>query len=127
MAFVYKELHNSKGENGYYTRFVISNEDGSVQTEATMGQVIQLRKNLIAANPFYLDEVYGEDNDNGTRNRNNQDGEDVNQSKGGYDDYMNVLNFNAGIYNESEDEEAASSEFRASDAGESSKSSRGYP
>ena len=120
VVFVYEELHNSAGENGYYARFVISNEDGSVQTEASMSDIIQLRKNFIEANPFYLDNVYGEDNDDGTRNRNNEGGEDITQNKGGYDDYTHVLNFNAGIYNESEDEEAAASEFRASDAGESS-------
>ena len=120
MVFVYEELHNSAGDNGYYARFVISNEDGSVQTEASMSDIIQLRKNFIEANPFYLDNVYGEDNDDGTRNRNNEGGEDITQNKGGYDDYTHVLNFNAGIYNESEDEEAAASEFRASDAGESS-------
>ena len=52
-----------------------------------MSEVIQLRKNFIEDNPFYLDEVYGQDNDNGTRNRNNEGGEDITQSFGGYESY----------------------------------------
>ena len=120
VVFVYKEMHNSKGENGYYARFVLSNADGSIQSEASMNEVIQLRKNFIEDNPFYLDEVYGQDNDNGTRNRNNEGGEDITQSFGGYESYEAIMKSKVGIYDDEDDEDSASSaEFSAAAADES--------
>ena len=44
VLFVYKEMHNSEGENGYYSRFIISNEDGSITAEASIPEIIQLRR-----------------------------------------------------------------------------------
>ena len=58
VLFVYKEMHNSEGENGYYARFIISNEDGSITAEASIPEVIQLRKMFLKAHPKYLDILY---------------------------------------------------------------------
>ncbi len=115
VLFVYKEMRNSAGENGYYAHFVITNiesannDDEVVMADATVSEVIQLRKSFIKAHPFYLDEVYGEQNDNGTRNRNNENGEDITENLdgnvtgegeeqyGGYNGYMETLRRKAGI------------------------------
>ena len=59
VLFVYKELHNSKGENGYCARFIITNDDGSITAEASVPEVIQLRKNFLKAYSDYLKKVYG--------------------------------------------------------------------
>ena len=45
VLFVYKEMQNSDGENGYYARFIISNADGSITAGASVP----------AAHPYYLD------------------------------------------------------------------------
>ncbi len=89
-------MHNSAGENGYYSRFIISNLDNTITSEASVRDVLQLRKNFLEANPYYLNEVYGKQNDNGTRNRNN-DAEDITENTEKNDEWMDVLKHNSGI------------------------------
>ena len=117
VLFAYKEMHNSEGENGYYARFIISNSDGSVTAEASVPEIIQLRKNFLAAHPYYLDEVYSEINDNGTLNRNNESGEDITENLEGYAEWMSIMNNHAGIIDteedEDEDDDISASEYTA--------------
>ena len=60
VLFAYKEMHNSKGENGYYSRFTISDKDGSTIAEVSVPEIIQLRKMFLKSYPDYLDKVYSE-------------------------------------------------------------------
>ena len=120
VLFVYREMQNSDAENGYYARFIIANEDLSITSEASVTDIIQLRKNFLAAHPYYLNEVYGEGNlGTDTRNVDNENGEDITENTGDYDNWMDIMRHRSGIIDD--DEEAAdaeSAEFTsAADAG----------
>ena len=123
VMFVYKEMHGPSGENGYYTRFVITDNNGSAVADLTVPEIIQLRKNFNNAHPYYLDEVYGSDNDNGTRSRHNESGEDITKNLdgnttgegeedyGGFNAYMSNLKSSAGIVDGDEEADAEAAGF----------------
>ncbi len=89
VLFVYKEMHNEAGENGYPMKFNLMNYDGS-ESNVSIRNIIELRKKFLEANPFYIDDVYGEASEAGTRNRNNR-GAPITENTQGYDDYMEFL------------------------------------
>ena len=94
VVFVYKEMHNSLGENGYPSRFVIANSKGKVIAEADMRDILQLRKNYLKENPYFLSEVYGEAN-NGSDNRNRNRTQSISGTED-YNTWMDILNASVG-------------------------------
>ena len=94
--------------------------------DASVPEIIKLRKIFVKAHPFYLDEVYGPANENGTRNRNNENGENITdnldgnttgegeEDYGGYNAYLQNLRSSSGIVDGDEefaDADAETAEF----------------
>ena len=106
VLFVYKELFNDLGEAGYYAHFIISNvitsnQDGSGTVEASIPEIIQLRKNFLQAYPNYLADVYVEH-----RTIN-----DITANLEEYSAWLSILNDHAGIIELTSDDEEEDEEF----------------
>ena len=106
VLFVYKELFNALGEAGYYAHFIISNvitsnQDGSGTVEASIPEIIQLRKNFLKAYSDYLSAVYVEH-----RTIN-----DITANLEEYSAWLSILNDHAGIIELTSDDEEEDEEF----------------
>lgn len=102
VLFVYREMHNSAGENGYYAQFIISDEDGSTTAEASIPEIIQLRKDFLKAYPDYLAKTYGE----------HPETVEVDAEKlADYYAWMSILKDRAGIVEDDEDDEELDEEL----------------
>ena len=83
VLFVYREMHNEAGENGYPTRFKLTDDTETVSVR----DIIQLRKTIIEANPDYLDYLSGKTTAN----------LDMNDDTKEFDSWLNLMKSSKGI------------------------------
>ena len=87
VLFVYAEMHNEAGENGYPTRFKLTDNSQAVSVR----DIIQLRKTIFGANPDYIDYLAGKMT--AAPNINNDNTEEFNR-------WLNVLKSTADTYDD---------------------------
>ena len=97
VLFVYKEMHNEAGENGYPVRFKLTDDTDTVSAR----NIIHLRKGILAANPVYIDYISGKTTTE-TQFEINDDTED-------FDTWMSVIKSSEGIHDSGEDGKASAS------------------
>ena len=86
VLFVYEEMHNEEGENGYPTCFKLSDNANTVSVR----DIIQLRKIILEANPNYIDYLAGKTTAVG----------EINDDSEEFDNWVSVMKSNAGVDDE---------------------------
>ena len=86
VLFVYEEMHNEEGENGYPTCFKLSDNANTVSVR----DIIQLRKIILEANPNYIDYLAGKTTAPG----------EINDDTEEFDNWLGVMKSYAGIYDD---------------------------
>ncbi len=101
VMFVYREMHNEAGENGYPVRFKITDDADTVSAR----NIVYLRKTILKANPNYISYLSGKTTAGDTFEISNET-ED-------FDTWMGILKRSEGIYSDDEGANTTAS-FRAS-------------
>ncbi len=83
VLFVYEEMHNEEGENGYPTCFKLSDYTNTVSVR----DIIQLRKIILEANPNYIDYLAGKTTAVG----------EIDDDTEEFDNWVSVMKSNAGV------------------------------
>ena len=86
VLFVYEEMHNEDGENGYPSRFKLADGAGTVDVR----NIIQLRKIILENNPDYIDYLSGKMTAAPSMNDDTEE----------FDHWLGVLTSNAGTYDD---------------------------